>query len=167
MKYDIPYGREYLSIDLPDENVTICCASNVRASLPGNAIVRKALDNPISSRPLYELAQNKKSACIVVNDVTRPTPSRIILEEILPELGKAGIKDEQVKILIANGNHRPTKREELIEMLGEEIVKRYPIVNHVATRDEDLTYLGDTPLGVPIHVNSALAKSELKSSREP
>jgi nickel-dependent lactate racemase len=162
MKYDIPYGREYLSIDLPDENVTICCASNVRASLPGNAIVRKALDNPIGSRPLYELAQNKKSACIVVNDVTRPTPSRIILEEILLELSKAGIKDEQVKILIANGNHRPTKREELIEMLGEEIVKRYPIVNHVATRDEDLTYLGDTPLGVPIHVNSALAKSELK-----
>ena len=162
MQYEIPYGKGYVNIDLPDENVTVCCASDIRAEVPGNVLLRKALDNPIGTKSLLELAQNKNSACIVVNDVTRPTPSKIILEVILQELAKAGMKDEQIKILIANGNHRATKTEEQIVMFGEDIVSRYQIVNHVARNDEDLTYLGDTPLGVPIHVNSTLINSELK-----
>ena len=162
MQYKIPYGKGYLDIELPEENVTVCAASDIRAEVPGSVVIREALDHPIGTKSLLELAQNKKTACIVVNDVTRPTPSKIILEGILEELARAGMKEDQIKILIANGNHRETKPEELAVMLGEDIVKRYQIVNHVARNDADLTYLGDTPLGVPIHVNSTLVNSDLK-----
>jgi len=162
MKHQIPYGKDLLEIELPDKNVTVCSASDIRAEKPGRTIIREALDAPIGSPSLKELAKDKKSACIVVNDVTRPTPSRIILEGILEDLAEVGIADQEIKILIANGNHRPTKLDEQINMFGEEIVRRYKVINHVARNDEDLVYLGDTPLGVPIHVNRALVESELK-----
>lgn len=158
----VPYGNKMLDLDLKSYKAEVCAATDVEPQESGVSLIRKALARPIGTKSLSELAKGRKDVCIVINDVTRPTPSQIILEGILEELHEAGVKDEQINILISNGNHRPATQAELIKMIGEDYVSRFNIVNHVATNDDDLTYLGDTPLGVPIHVNSCLAKSDIK-----
>lgn len=44
-------------------------------------------------------------------------------------------KEAKIKILIANGFHRPTTKEELIFKMGEEIVENEEIVMHISTDD--------------------------------
>lgn len=162
MLVQIPYGKKQLELDLPENNVMVCSATDVKAPCPGIEIIRKALAAPIKSRSLSELAEGKKRVCIVINDVTRPTPSKVILEGILEELEKAGIPNERIVILVANGNHRPTKKEELRRMLGDAIVNNIKIVNHVAADDEAMVSLGETSMGVPILVNRLLVESDLR-----
>ena len=50
--------------------------------------VRKALENPIGTKRLKEIARGKKNAVIVVNDITRPTASYKFLPALL--LGGGG-----------------------------------------------------------------------------
>src|SRR6185437_6243421 len=74
--------------------------------------VRAALADPIGTPPLREIARGKRTATIVINDITRPCPTQLLLEEMLPELTAAGVREEDVTLLVATGNHRPNTPEE-------------------------------------------------------
>ena len=77
-----------------------------------------ALKAPVGSLPLAEIARGRTSACVVISDVTRPVPNRMILPPILATLEEQGIPRSQILILIATGLHRPNLGDELTEMLG-------------------------------------------------
>lgn len=124
--------------------------------------LRNALAKPIGSKPLSELAKGKKSACIVICDITRPVPNKLILPPLLKTLEEAGIPRKEICILNATGLHRPNEGAELIEMVGEEIVKNYRIENHFGKRLDEHTYLGTTPNGVPAWIDSRYIDAELK-----
>lgn len=162
MLVKIPYHRTSLDLDIKKGRVTICAASDREPLRPGEDIVRSAMAEPIESKTLAEMAGGKKRVCIVINDVTRPTPSGIIVTEILKELSKCGIRDGTITLLVANGNHRAVRTEELRHMLGDEIVNRIKIVNHVAANEELLVYMGETSMGIPIIINKVLAESDLR-----
>ncbi|MDW7669595.1 MAG: lactate racemase domain-containing protein, partial [Bacillota bacterium] len=142
----IPYGKKMLDLDVGNKKVDICAGTDVETPDNEEILLKNALSKPINSRRIKDIAKDKKNVCIVINDITRPTPSKLILEAIFKELEEAKMPKSEIKILIANGNHRPATREELIMMIGEEIVNEYKIINHVATNDDELSYLGDTPL---------------------
>jgi nickel-dependent lactate racemase len=78
----------------------------------------------------------------------------------LNSLNRAGIEDEDVKVLVATGLHRPCTEEELEEMLGLEVISRLMVINHFAIESE-LTYIGDTSYGTPVWVNSIVHDSDL------
>lgn len=158
----IPYGKEMLDLDVGDRGVDVCSGNILELVDNQEELLKIAIENPIESKRIKDIAVNKKDVCIVINDITRPTPSKLILKSIFRELEEAGMDKSKIKILVANGNHRPTTRAELISVLGEDYVNEYKIINHNAKNDDELTYLGETPLGVPIHVSSYLAKADMK-----
>ncbi|MBN1106554.1 MAG: DUF2088 domain-containing protein, partial [Deltaproteobacteria bacterium] len=92
--------------------------------------VREAVDQPIGSAPLREIARGRKNACVVISDITRPVPNKIILPPLLEALEASGMPADRITILISNGMHRPNEGEELEYMVGREIMERYTIVNH-------------------------------------
>lgn len=61
--------------------------STLRLKDPVEAI-RKALKNPIGTPPLKDLAKGKKDAVIVINDITRPYSSKMLVTEITIELNE-------------------------------------------------------------------------------
>jgi nickel-dependent lactate racemase len=126
------------------------------------ACIREAIRNPIGCRPLAEIARGKKTAAIVVNDITRPCPSQMMVASLLDELHAGGIKDEDVTIVIACGNHRPNTPAELEKMLGKDIVSRIKIVNHSTLDDANMRYLGKTAMGTPIYINRHVADADVK-----
>jgi len=69
---------------------------------------KNLLKNPIGSHSLRELIQQKgaEKILIIVNDITRPTPYKIILPPLLKELRQIGIKKENITFMIATGSHR-------------------------------------------------------------
>jgi nickel-dependent lactate racemase len=163
MRVTLDYGRTGLDVELPDERVIGPLAIRPAPPLkdPEGAI-RAAIEHPIASRPLAELARGRRNACILVCDITRPVPNRLILPLLLGTLEEQGIPHRDILILIATGLHRPNEGTELEEMLGRDIVARYRIENHHGKVRAEHDYLGRTPNGVPVYLDSRYVRADLK-----
>ncbi|HEV3437390.1 MAG TPA: nickel-dependent lactate racemase [Gemmata sp.] len=164
MKITLDYGKTGLDVTLPDERL-IAPPLAIRPAEPlpnPEAVLEAALKNPIGSKPLAELARGKKSACIVICDITRPVPNKLILPALLRTIEAAGVPRSGITILIATGLHRPNEGEELVELVGEEIARTQRCENHHGKEREEHEYLGTTPNGVPAWIDSRYTKAELK-----
>ncbi len=164
MRVRLDYGKTGLEVELPEERIAGVLQTQDAPPLedPSGAI-RAVLENPTGSPPLLELARGKKSACIVICDITRPVPNKLILPLLLSTtLEEAGVPREETTILIATGLHRPNEGEELIELVGEEIASNYRCVNHHGKILDEHTYLGTTEKGVPAWIDSRYIDAELK-----
>jgi lactate racemase len=163
MRVTLDYGRTGLDVTLPDDRTVGPLAIREARPLdhPDRAL-DEALQNPIGTRPLAELAKGRHSACVVICDVTRPVPNKLILPPVLKTLEGAGIPREKILILNATGLHRPNEGVELVEMVGEEVAANYRIENHHGKARDEHTYLGTTPNGVPAWIDSRYIESDLK-----
>ena len=132
MQVRMDYGKTGLMVELPDENLKAVLEIKDANPLldPINAL-HKALESPIGSHSLSELAKGKSRACIVICDITRPVPNELLLKPILAALEQAGLKAHQICLLIATGTHRPNLGDELIHLVGHEIATRYECINHM------------------------------------
>ncbi|MEN6494197.1 MAG: nickel-dependent lactate racemase [Thermoguttaceae bacterium] len=163
MRVHLEYGRTGLEVDLPDQNVVKCLGYKPGTPLadPQQAVWEQ-LARPSGTPPLAELARGRQSACVVICDVTRPVPNRILLPPILETLEASGIPRDRILILVATGLHRPNLGEELVEIVGREIADAYRIENHDGRELSQHTYLGDTPRGVPVWIDRRYVEADLK-----
>src|SRR5205085_7132768 len=103
-----------LEAELPDENlIGVLGLTPAPALADPAARTAEALANPIETPALRDLAAGRENACIVVCDITRPVPNKILLPPILETLHRAGLPAERITILIATGTHRPNVGAEL------------------------------------------------------
>lgn len=164
MNIDISYGKERLTIGVPDRNLVNILRMKEKPVItdPREATLEK-LASPTGAPPLAELARGKKSAVVVVSDITRPVPNAAILPPVFEVIEKAGIPRENITILIGTGIHRPNEGEELVTLFGPDIPKNYRIVNHKGRDLDSHDYLGETPIyKAPIYVDREYFKSELR-----
>ena len=99
---------------------------------------------------------------MVISDVTRPVPNQVLLPPILQALEAAGIPRREILILVATGLHRPNCGDELAEMVGPWVAENYRIENHHGQQCDEHTYLGQSPRGVPVWIDSRYVEAELK-----
>ncbi|MEO8495162.1 MAG: nickel-dependent lactate racemase [Planctomycetota bacterium] len=163
MRVRLEYGRTGLEVELPDRPGMRTLAYKNATPLPDpDASLRAVLEKPTGALPLAELAKGRRDACIVICDITRPVPNEMMLRPMLATLEAAGIPRDKITILIATGLHRPNEGDELIEIVGEYIASNYRIENHHGQVLEEHTYLGDSPRGVPIWIDSHYVNADLK-----
>ena len=122
--------------------------------------VRRALENPIGSESLRELAAKAGNCVIICSDHTRPVPSRYIIPAMLAEL-RAGNPAIDITLLIATGCHRETSREELIGKFGQDIVDHEKIVIHDSRDDSMLKEAGILPSGGRLILNKLALETDL------
>lgn len=164
MTIEIPCHREKVTLTFPEtvnDRIRIINSVNQSAPVIGADAISAALAAPIGTCPLEQLARDKRSACIVISDITRPVPNKLILPPLLDTIEKAGIPRDSITLLIATGMHRPNLGDELIELVGAEIASNYHIVNHDC---EDRATLRQvmTIDGHPIEVNQHYLDADLK-----
>lgn len=162
-EFKLPYCKGHIDCTIPDELVVGVLVSKTESYVPTMSeqeLVRDALNNPINSLPLCELAKSKKHIVIISSDHTRPVPSHITMPILLEEIRKYN-KDVKITILIATGMHRPTTHEELVNKYGEKIVKEEEIVIHNAYEDSDMTFKGILPSGGELWVNKLVDEADL------
>lgn len=164
-KLRFDYGQDGIEADLPD-HVQVLSMGQAGGPTPGLSGIEERLEEalraPIGSRPLAEIARGKKTACVVISDITRPVPNALILSPILATLEGAGIAREQITILIGTGLHRPNEGDELIQLVGQSIASEYRVLNHRARDRETLVHLGQTSCGAPIWIDKVYVEAELK-----
>ncbi len=158
-----PYGKTKLTYDFEKEELLGVLTSSIEEYCPeltGEALVEEALQNPVGSLPLSELARDKKNIVIIASDHTRPVPSKVIMPAMLREIRK-GSPDADITILIATGCHRGTTKDELIHKFGEEIVAKEKIYIHDCDERDKLVNLGTLPSGGECEVNSIAVNADL------
>lgn len=158
MRLSIPYGDTYQHADVPDSRVRAVLQSGglPQAAADPHALVRQALDNPIGSPRLRELAAGASRALVITSDHTRPVPSAITLPPMLQEM-RLGNPDIQIKILIATGCHRASTPQEMADKFGPELLAREEFVIHDARRAQDMARMGTLPSGGELRVNRLAA----------
>lgn len=163
MRITLDYSRNGLDVEIPERNlVGPLEIQPVEPLADPAAVLTEKLARPIGSPPLAELARGKRSACILICDITRPVPNELLLDGILRTLDEAGVPREGIRILIATGLHRPNVGEELVELVGERIAREYRVENHDGRDLTAHTFLGDSPRGVPAWIDSRYCDAELK-----
>lgn len=163
MRVRLEYARSGLEVELPEERVVRKLAYKDAPPLadPAGDLAR-VLASPNGTPPLAELAVGRTDACIVICDITRPVPNELILRPVLATLEAAGIPRAKIQILVATGLHRPSTPDEIVEMVGAEIAARYRIEDHHGQEINEHTYLGVSPRGVPIWIDSRYVRADLK-----
>jgi nickel-dependent lactate racemase len=165
MIVEIAYGRGILPVRFPERaEVTIIRKKPlVKLSNP-QAAVRRALDNPLGSAPLAQLASGRRSACILICDVTRPAPNHLFLRPMLEDLLRSGMPAEKITVLVATGLHRPNLGSELEELVGDPwVLSTVRVANHAARQDADHVDLGRTVTrGTPIKLDRRFVEADLR-----
>ena len=113
MRIDLPYDTKTVPLIIGEQNLEKVVISHIsEASGEGTQeeMVRRALERPVGTPRLRELARGKKRVVLVTSDHTRAVPSKITLPILLAEI-RAGNPDAEITILIATGLHRETTRE--------------------------------------------------------
>jgi len=161
MRVQLAYGREGLWIELPDGLHIEVVEPRFVPGLPDEreAILR-ALRDPIGSPPLKELVRPDDTVAIVFSDITRPMPNARVLPVLLMELSH--VPRSHIVLINALGTHRPQTEGELVEMLGQEVVENYRVVQHDCRDKKNLVYLGESSFGHPIWVNRIYMECSVK-----
>jgi nickel-dependent lactate racemase len=162
-KVTIPWGCWRGSRSLPltfPNNWKIAMASMADRPDVSPAEIRRAFQNPIGQEPIRRLAEGKKTAAIAVDDLTRPTQAHRFLPFIVEELNQAGIPDENIKIIMAIGCHRPLMKADQEKKLGRKMANRFAVYNHHPF--ENVVQVGTTSRGTPVIINRYFVESDVK-----
>jgi nickel-dependent lactate racemase len=163
MRVKLEYGTTGLEVELPAERVVRTLAYKDASPLPNPAAeLARKLAAPNGTPPLTELARGRQSACILICDITRPVPNELILTPVLETLEQSGIPRDRITILIATGLHRPNEGAEIVELVGQQIADNYRVENHHGKVLAEHTFLGMSPRGVPIWIDTRYIEADLK-----
>ena len=126
-----------------------------------DAQIEKAFAEPIGTPRIAELAKGSKSAAIVVDDLSRPTPAATVVPVLLRELASAGIPKSEIRFVVGGGSHRPLTDEEIAKKIGADVAAAYQATSH-DFMDGDLRALGSLDNGMPIYLNRIVADADFK-----
>jgi len=161
MEVELAYGRDGLSVDLP-ESVDVIRPRFVPGLPSEVGALLDAMRHPIGTPALADLVKPGDSVVVVHTDITRATPNDRILPVLLVELEQAGVARQDITLLNGLGTHRPQTEEELRAMLGDRIVDNYRCLQHDCHDDENLVSLGKTSLGHPVRINRLYLESDVR-----
>lgn len=164
MRIELNYGRGSLPLEFPDDwNVDVIRKPDMPVLRDPADAVRQALANPVQAAPLSEEARGKRSACLLICDITRPVPNGLLLPALIRQLLDAGMAAADIRVLVATGLHRPNEGAELEELVGDPWVMRtVKVENHFARRDDDHVSLGVTPRGTVVRLDRRFVEADLK-----
>ena len=151
---DLPYGDGILNLSVPSRNLlAVLSPRDTPVCDDPAAEIQRAIESPIGAARLREAARGAKRVVICADDLTRQTPVDIIIPRLLDELCAAGIRDEQVTVLIALGTHRYMTQAEIEQRFGKAVTGRVRVINNPWQEPSELVDLGVTPNDTPVLVS--------------
>jgi nickel-dependent lactate racemase len=162
MDLELPWGAWYgegpRAFPVPD-GWQLAIARQVDAPALDAAGLRARFAQPHGAPTLAELARGRRAAVVVIDDLTRPTPTAELLPLVLDELARGGVPRQAVRVLVALGCHRPLARGDLIKKMGP-LADELEVLNH--NPYEQLVSYGVTAAGSPILINRWYAEAPLR-----
>lgn len=162
---DLSFGRSHLQVGIADGLIPTIIRKRQMPKLSDPvAAIREALLRPIGASPLIELARGRRSACILICDITRPVPNHLFLRPMIEIMIEGGIPISAITVLVATGLHRPNEGAELAELVGDPwVLEHVRVENHFARDETAHTDLGVTPSrGTPVRIDRRFVEADLR-----
>ena len=153
---ELPYGRGFVEFKWDADQFSVLSDNSDSETPLTDFEIGAALDSPIASPPLDEIAGSDDSVLIVVSDATRATASAQVVNLLVRRLVQLGVSPAQMAVIFATGIHRRVTEQEKVELLTPFIVQRLQILEHDAYDPAKLTSFGATRSGLEVELSSAL-----------
>ena len=164
MNYYLNYGGSKIHFSLPSEWNLLSSQDCAKAPVVEDSAkeVERALDSPIGTSPLEQLARSGMKATLLFDDMQRATPTSLAIPAILNRLNKAGIQDQRVTAICARGTHPAPSPEQIEKKLGKEAMLRLHgrIHIHDAQSSENVL-IGRSSRGTVVEINKYVAEADL------
>lgn len=163
MSYSVrlPYGHGFLDAELPLP-AEVLCPQYVPSKNTEKEIIETALDVPLGSPPLEEVARGRKSAVILIACRTRRTGSPVYVPAIVERLLRAGIPREEITVVTATGSHDNFRSQDAELLLGPELAKWIRFEGHDCHSPDKLRYVGTTSRGTEVRLSARYLEADLK-----
>ncbi len=160
-EYKLPFGRGTQSVFLPEEHISDVLEGVPTAGCDVKEATLECMRRPIGSAPLSEKVKKGDKVCLIVADITRAwNHSRDFTIHVVNELNLAGIPDEDIFIVFAQGTHRAHTDAENIECVGEEVARRIPMYQHDCRDKDMLVHMGETSRGTDVWLNKRVVEAD-------
>ncbi len=154
-------GKGRIRVEIPDRVLAgIHAPKEHRPKEPAETMIARSLCRPIGCDPIASQVSKGDKALIILDDITRQTPTRLMLPPLLRELESAGLGDEDIRVVFALGTHRYMTKEEMARKAGDDVLSRFHVFNHYWRDESMLSDLGTTRSGIPISVNRSILESD-------
>jgi len=158
---EFPYGDSSIKARIPTKNISFILSSKYVKGLENEReAITNSLRSPIGCPPLRDRVTKNDKVVVLVTDNTRPCPDDKLLPPILAELEEK-VPRENITIVIALGLHPPLNKDEMIKLLGRDIVENYNVVNHDVNQ---CVYIGTTSRGTPVDINTKVLEADFRIS---
>lgn len=146
----VPYNKNSVEIKIDEHKLAgIVEPNDVQVTKSPQELIHQALEQPHGNVDFNSFMEAPGSLLVIVNDGTRPTPTRYVLDVIADELEKA-----EASFIIATGVHRGPTQEEYAFIFGDNYERfKSRIFVHDARKSEDMVYLGSSSNGTEMYVN--------------
>lgn len=166
MQITLTSGTMHETIEVSEEHIAGIITPNsselsASCNILSDEMIKKAIEQPIESKRLEERITASSRIAIVVDDGTRPTPTRKILPIILQKLKAIGIPDQNISITIATGLHRNSTELERAAILGEEVMSRFDIADNDARNPDAYGLAGTIASDKKIFINKRVLNADL------
>jgi nickel-dependent lactate racemase len=159
--FTLRYGKQSRTFELPEEKILgVLEARTLPVIEDIEGEIRRCLKNPIDSPPLHEIVRPGERVAVIVQDISRLTRSDVFLPILLDELNAAGVPDNNITIVFANGNHRQQSPEEQRYIVGKEVARRVRMVDNDSTKLDNMRYYGRTSRGTDVYINRLVADAD-------
>lgn len=146
----LPFATDELALDLRGFRVR-ALAPSAPSGRDASAQAAAAVDQPLAGPALVDIARGRDSVTVVVPDATRKASLPEVLPVIIDRLHSAGIDDDAITVLIANGTH-PVVGPEAITSLAGPLPGSIRVIEH-DSRDAELVSVGDLRAGHPLRLH--------------
>lgn len=159
LRWSAWYGDRDLPLEFPPGwQVDMCLPAAVDDI--GARGIAAAFAHPYGTPPLRELARGRRRPCVVIDDLSRPTPGRRLVPAVLAELAAAGIPAQDVLVLAGVANHRGVTRQDLVKKLGHAVLDQCQVKVHFSW--DHCTRIGETSRGTPVEINDDFLAADLR-----
>ncbi len=124
--------------------------------------ISRALDHPVGSPKLEELARPGMEVVLLFDDLQRSTPVPLALLEIMDRLNRAGVPDKRIGAICARGTHPNPTLEQLRKKAGETLFTR--LEGRVSSHNPHSpgnVIIGKTHRGTLVEINQRVAFADL------
>ncbi|MGI6722393.1 MAG: nickel-dependent lactate racemase [Anaerovoracaceae bacterium] len=158
MRIKVGFGDGIQECEIPEKNLILEMHANPITKVEDEEQeVRRALDEPIGSPKLSEIVKKGEKIAIITSDVSRPMPTWKVIPGILEELGKAGVRDQDITVVFGLGSHRHQTEDEMRRLVGEEYFDRIKCMD---STPEDCIHLGRTKAGTPVDITRTVVEAD-------
>jgi len=147
---NLGYGSGFVKFEQP-ENFQILMPEELPAADGGE--IERAMDKSLG-RDLADYGGRGRSASILVSDITRPSPSHIMLAPLAKKLKELGFHD--LLVVFALGTHRRMTLDE--EKL---LLRDFSNMPHLQHDPKKCVVLGQTKRGTPVEIFETVASTDL------